>query len=208
MKRIFSLALISTIVMCMMMLSGCSIFETEHTHEFGEWTVEKDASCTEDGVRIRSCSCGGKESERIFAKGHTEEIVAGPPATCTESGLAEGKKCAVCGEITVEQEEIASLGHNCRYFERTDENGNITTFGICQRTDCDGVIENPAGLYDSENHLLASWDELKNVYWLNNLKTTLENNEKLKCGTKFIIDDSTTDIEDIKGVKEVEDIFS
>ena len=32
-------------------------------------------------------------------------------ATCTESGLTEGKKCSVCGETLVEQEVVAALGH-------------------------------------------------------------------------------------------------
>ena len=41
---------------------------------------------------------------------HTESIPA-VPATCTESGLTEGTKCSDCGEILVEQEEVAALGH-------------------------------------------------------------------------------------------------
>ena len=176
-------------------LAGCDIFKTDHTHEYDEWTVTEEASCTEDGSRARTCSCGETEEENLFATGHIEELFAGIPATCTEGGLTEGKKCTVCGETTVEQEEIASLGHNCKYTEETDENGNITTLGTCQRADCGTVIKNPAGLYDAENKLLASWDELKNIYWLNNLKTTLENNENLKSGTKFIIDDSITSIQ-------------
>ena len=32
-------------------------------------------------------------------------------ATCTETGLTEGKKCSVCGETLVEQEVVAALGH-------------------------------------------------------------------------------------------------
>ena len=30
---------------------------------------------------------------------------------CTEAGLTEGKKCSVCGETTVAQEEIPATGH-------------------------------------------------------------------------------------------------
>ena len=42
---------------------------------------------------------------------HIEEAVAGKAATCTETGLTEGKKCTVCGTTTVEQEKIDALGH-------------------------------------------------------------------------------------------------
>ena len=42
---------------------------------------------------------------------HVEEIIPGKEATCTETGLTEGKKCALCGDILVEQEVIPALGH-------------------------------------------------------------------------------------------------
>ncbi|MBQ7475121.1 MAG: S-layer homology domain-containing protein, partial [Clostridia bacterium] len=49
--------------------------------------------------------------EVIPATGHTEETIPAVPATCTESGLTEGKKCSVCGEILVAQEVIPAAGH-------------------------------------------------------------------------------------------------
>ena len=33
-------------------------------------------------------------------------------ATCTETGLTEGKHCSVCGEVLVAQEVVAALGHS------------------------------------------------------------------------------------------------
>ena len=206
MRRIFTIILIA---LSLLALWSCDIFGTEHTHEFGEWTVIKEATCTEDGSKTRSCSCGESEKETLLKTGHTEETVAGKKATCTEAGFTEGKKCTVCGETTVEQEEIVSLGHDCTYTEETDENGNITTLGICQRKDCNTVIENPAGLYDAENKLLASWDELVNVYGLDveayylngdyekketHVTYILNNNEELKKAKKLIVGDSVTQI--------------
>ena len=74
----------------------------------GETTCEHDwigATCTAP----KTCSkCGATDGE---ANGHTEEIVAGTAATCTEDGLTDGKKCSVCGVTTVEQTAIAALGH-------------------------------------------------------------------------------------------------
>ena len=33
-----------------------------HVHEFDEWQVEKEATCAEEGIRARYCSCGEKET--------------------------------------------------------------------------------------------------------------------------------------------------
>lgn len=58
----------------------------------------------------RTCKlCGATDGEAL---GHTEEILSGYAATCTETGLTEGKKCSVCEEILVKQQIINALGHN------------------------------------------------------------------------------------------------
>ena len=73
----------------------------------------KAATCTEDGyASYYDCDCCDPVIDVIDATGHTEETVDGKAATCTETGLTEGKKCSVCGETTVEQEEIPALGHS------------------------------------------------------------------------------------------------
>ena len=53
---------------------------------------------------------GGNEEQKPEHV-HTEEIVKGKAATCTEKGLTDGKKCSECGEILVKQEEIEAQGH-------------------------------------------------------------------------------------------------
>ena len=42
---------------------------------------------------------------------HTEVTISGKEATCTETGLTDGTKCSVCGEILVAQKEIPAKGH-------------------------------------------------------------------------------------------------
>ena len=70
--------------------------------------------CTNGGYTTYTCAvCGDvKVSDHTDALGHTEETVAGKAPTCAETGLTDGKKCSVCGETLVAQEEIPALGHN------------------------------------------------------------------------------------------------
>ena len=42
---------------------------------------------------------------------HEETALPGKATTCTEAGLTEGRKCSVCGTITVQQTTIPALGH-------------------------------------------------------------------------------------------------
>ena len=53
---------------------------------------------------------------------HTEEILPAVGATCTTTGLTEGKKCSDCGEILVAQ-EVVPTGHNY-------VNGNCEMCGV------------------------------------------------------------------------------
>ena len=43
---------------------------------------------------------------------HNEVTIAAVAATCTATGLTEGKKCSVCGEITVKQDVIPVIPHS------------------------------------------------------------------------------------------------
>ena len=54
--------------------------KVEHTHAFGEWTVTKAATCTEDGEQTRTCDCGYSETQVIPATGH--DYVNGVCANC------------------------------------------------------------------------------------------------------------------------------
>lgn len=82
-------------------------------HTFGDWRVVKEATCAENGEEERACEKCGYSEEKTIPKtdNHTEEIIAEVKATCTKSGLTEGKKCSVCGKILVEQKEIEAAGH-------------------------------------------------------------------------------------------------
>ena len=85
---------------------------TKAAHSFGDWSVTKEATCTEAGVESRTCSvCGTVETREIPAKGHTvgKEWVTTKKATCTKEGK-KVQKCTVCGEV-VNTKTIKALGH-------------------------------------------------------------------------------------------------
>ena len=89
----------------------------EHTHAYGSWIVVDEPTCTEEGVRELTCSCGEKETEMIAALGHTageavrENEVA---ATCLAAGSYEEVICcAVCEEeMSRKTVEVEALGHS------------------------------------------------------------------------------------------------
>ena len=85
---------------------------TECTHEYTS-AVTKEATCGAEGVKTYTCTkCSATKTEPIAPTAHTEEVVAGTPATCTVDGLKDGKKCSVCGTVTLAQEKIAASGHS------------------------------------------------------------------------------------------------
>ena len=61
------------------------------------------------------------------AKGHTEEIIPAVAPTCKDTGLTEGKKCSVCGEILVAQETVAKTTEHT-YTDNKDATCNVCGF--------------------------------------------------------------------------------
>ena len=73
-------------------------------------TIEGDA--TTGVATLKFYAENPNQGEAPAPHTHTEEVVPGKEATCTEAGLTEGKKCSECGETLVAQEEIAVKEHN------------------------------------------------------------------------------------------------
>ena len=93
-------------------------------------TVELSGEVTGCDLVVYCSVCGveiSRETVTVPALGHTEEVIPAVEPTCTETGLTEGKKCSVCGEIPVAQKETAALGHEwkgtgCTRCDATREN--------------------------------------------------------------------------------------
>ena len=92
--------------------------------------VTTPATCTEDGVKTYTCTrCKTTRTEPIAKTEHTPVVVPAKAATCTETGLTEGKECEVCHATLVEQEVTPALNHDW-------DNGVVTTPATCTK---DGV---------------------------------------------------------------------
>ena len=85
-------------------------------HEWGEWVVNKPATCTEDGQKCRMCDrCDLIETETLPMAEHTLVKDKAVAATCTKPGKTEGSHCAECGEVIVAQKEVPALGHKWKH---------------------------------------------------------------------------------------------
>ena len=176
------------------------ISATGHVEEV---IAEKTASCTKSGLTEgKKCSVCGVitvKQEAVEALGHEEKTLDAVAPTCDADGLTEGVECSRCGKILVAQDSVSAFGHSYVYY--VDENGE--DYMLCTRDDCEATVENAAGLYDADNKLIASWDELTDKYGLNvecnysdgdfekkktHLTYILNNYDELKNARTLIID--------------------
>jgi hypothetical protein len=80
-------------------------------HTFHE-EITKQPTCTEEGEKVVTCeNCDYSKTVTIPAKGHTEVIDKAVEATCTKTGLTEGKHCSVCHEVIVAQTVVPVKEH-------------------------------------------------------------------------------------------------
>ena len=81
-------------------------------HDYNDGVITTAPTCEGAGVKTFTCAnCGDTYTEAVSAKGHTEVTVPGKAATCTETGLTDGKKCSVCNAVIVAQTTIAKKAH-------------------------------------------------------------------------------------------------
>lgn len=77
--------IIGIIITIILSVTLCIVF-SRHTHEFGEWYIVTESTCTVEGTEARSCECGESEERSIALKEHSFKV-----ATCTLP-----KICSIC----------------------------------------------------------------------------------------------------------------
>lgn len=77
-------------------------------HEYGDFEILKNPTCTEKGQKGKICKKCGKITEKtdIDAAGHTPVTDPAVAPTETTDGLTEGSHCGVCGAVLTAQKVI------------------------------------------------------------------------------------------------------
>lgn len=80
-------------------------------HEYGDFEILKNPTCTEKGQKGKICKKCGKITEKtdIDATGHAPVTDPAVAPTETSDGLTEGSHCGVCGVVLQAQEVIPML---------------------------------------------------------------------------------------------------
>ena len=106
-KMVLTIAFCSFVLSSLFTLSACTC-----KHEWSDWTTLSVATCETEWVMTRSCNkCGTVENKKAPALGHAEVTDEAVEATCTTTGLTEGKHCSRCNAVLVKQETVKALGH-------------------------------------------------------------------------------------------------
>lgn len=88
-QRFLPLLLIGVLLLALPLAAGAS----DHQHKYGEWTTTQPATCTDDGIRMRQCTCGDTQVESIPKLNHNwGPYLPTVPAKCD----AEGTEVRTC----------------------------------------------------------------------------------------------------------------
>ncbi len=95
-------------------------------HDWDGGVMALEPTCVKDGTWVSTCvRCGAKQEETVRAVGHTPEPIPGKAAPCQETGLTEGSRCAVCGEILEKQETLPLTGHTFGEWTQSKQPGCV-----------------------------------------------------------------------------------
>ena len=106
----------------------------EYRYEFKGWDKSFDAITSDIEIKALYEEIKKTPVDPDVPHTHTEEIIPGYDATCSKTGLTEGKKCSTCGEILVAQKEIAKVAHTEEVLAKKD--ATCTETGLTEGKKC------------------------------------------------------------------------
>ena len=136
-------------VICLALcISGGVILNREPHEHVAEFVPAAAPTCAVEGNiehwRCRECGLRFKDElmlEEIAATDtvietlpHTEETIQGTPATCTQTGFSDGKRCTVCNNITLEQTITPTIPHTEKTIQGTP--ATCTQTGLSEGKRC------------------------------------------------------------------------
>ena len=105
-------------------------------------------------------ACGENDLDTCV---HNVVIDEAVPATCTETGLTEGKHCSKCGEVLLAQTEVPALGHTAADAVKENEIApRCTTAGsydsVVYCSVCDAELSRETKSVDALDHNIVNHD--------------------------------------------------
>ena len=102
----------------------------EHTeHTWNDGAIEKEATCTEAGVKVYTCTvCGDTKKEEIPATGHVWDEGKVTTEATTEAEGVKTYTCTICGDTKTEA--IPKLDDNDNKGDTDDDNNGKTDVSI------------------------------------------------------------------------------
>ena len=121
-------------------------------HDFSNWKLEKEATCTEMGEIVRTCSKCSKIEREILEGGHDYEETIVPP-TKTDKGYTE-HVCKNCGNSYIDTYVPAIGSAGLEFTSNSDGTCYVSGIGTC--TDTDVVIPSASPKGDSVTSIGSS----------------------------------------------------
>ena len=81
------------------------------TFSYDDGVVTTNPTCTAEGVKTFTCTCGDSYTEAVAATGHDEVLDPAVTPTCTEPGKTAGSHCSKCNTVFTAQETVPASGH-------------------------------------------------------------------------------------------------
>ena len=122
------ISIIIVLVLCTLTFISCN----GHVHSWGEWMVEKEATCEEEGIEIRSCECGETITRSILPNASHRELkdkIENSSFKMSYSELYSIYEDVIAHKNKSQCDfEISNLLQNMLYGEWKDSNDNFVSY--------------------------------------------------------------------------------